>query len=96
MPAYVKPPLNGTTPASSSCNNTPRAFWQHHSDSRTNLTALSPTTAFSSLSLQDAGVNQGTINNGIYTHNAGSSNASFSSQHRVSRQLPIPPDQQQR
>jgi hypothetical protein len=96
MPAYVKPPLNGTTPASNSCSNTPRSFWQHQSDSRTNLTALSPTAAFSSLSLQDVGVNQNVTNNGISTNNAGSSNASFSSQHRVSRQLPIPPDQQQR
>jgi hypothetical protein len=96
MPAYVKPSLNGTTPASNSCSNTPRSFWQHQSDSRTNLTALSPTAAFSSLSLQDVGVNPGVTNNGISTNNAGSSNASFSSQHRVSRQLPIPPDQQQR
>ena len=97
MPAYVKPPENGIGAGSSGISNTQRSFWQNQTDSRSNLTALSPTNAFSTLSLQDVGVNnQAATSNGISTQIAGSSNASFSSQHRVSRQLPIPPDQQQR
>lgn len=83
MPQYVKPVMNGNTPGPTTSN---RSFWQH--GSRTNLQALSPTTAFSTLSLQDPIQSPGMSNcNG---------NSGNPSSPRVSRQLPIPPDQQQR
>uniref|UniRef100_A0AC34QU02 Rabphilin n=1 Tax=Panagrolaimus sp. JU765 TaxID=591449 RepID=A0AC34QU02_9BILA len=92
MPTYVKPPINGNTPGQTSQRS---IFWQPENDIKTNLQQLnSPTNAISSLSLQENLVNQST--NSTNQPNSNFTNANSPSSPRVSRQLPIPPDQQQR
>ncbi|KAE9554499.1 hypothetical protein FO519_002310 [Halicephalobus sp. NKZ332] len=86
MPTYVKPTVNGNTPGPGTSQ---RSFWQHHTGSASNLQNLS-SAALSTLSLHESGPNQ------FNSQNPGNYGSGNPPSPRVSRQLPIPPDQQQR